>query len=152
MVSHAGTLNVVERSATKSFGVAWLLLCAALAIHVADEALTDFLAVYNPTVLSIRSRLPFLPIPTFSFDTWLTGLILGIALLLGLAPFAFSRARLMVPLAYLFGIFMMINGLAHIGGSIYFTRLLPGVYSAPLLLAGALYLLDNVRQYRRRPA
>jgi hypothetical protein len=30
------------------FGNAWLVLCAALAIHVADEALTGFLSAYNP--------------------------------------------------------------------------------------------------------
>ena len=30
------------------FGRAWLGLAGALALHVTDEALTDFLSVYNP--------------------------------------------------------------------------------------------------------
>ena len=148
MSVHAATVEQLKAPAGKQFGVAWLLLCAALAIHVADEALTDFLSIYNPTVLSIRSRLPFVPLPTFSFRDWLTGLMVAIAALLCLTPLAFSRARLMAPLAYIFGIIMLGNGLLHIAGSIYFKRLMPGVYSAPLLLAGSIYLLRNVSTYR----
>ena len=37
---------------------AWLLLVGVLAIHVLDEAVTDFLGFYNPLVLTIRSRVP----------------------------------------------------------------------------------------------
>jgi hypothetical protein len=40
---------------------AWLLLVGALAVHVLDEALTNFLDFYNPLVLSIRSQLPWFP-------------------------------------------------------------------------------------------
>ena len=59
---------------TAGYGVAWLALCIGLAIHVADEALTDFLSVYNPTVGAIRARFPFLPLPTYTFPVWLGGL------------------------------------------------------------------------------
>jgi len=34
------------------FGFAWVLLSLALTLHVIDEALTDFLSVYNPAVPS----------------------------------------------------------------------------------------------------
>lgn len=37
---------------------AWLLLVSALAVHVVDEALTNFLDFYNPLILSIRSQVP----------------------------------------------------------------------------------------------
>jgi hypothetical protein len=47
------------------YGLAWLLLCLALAIHVLDEALTDYLAVQNPTVRAIRQRFPFLATADF---------------------------------------------------------------------------------------
>src|SRR5438552_10327882 len=40
------------------FGFAWAALCVAFAIHVTDEALTDFLSVYNPAVRAIRARFP----------------------------------------------------------------------------------------------
>ncbi len=131
-------------------GVAWVALCVALAVHAADEALTDFLSVYNPAVQSIRRQLPFLPLPTFTFDVWLTGLILAVILLLGLSVFAFKGARFMVPLSRIFGLFMLANGLLHIVGSIYMGRAMPGVYSSPLLLICATYLLITVRRSGRR--
>jgi len=67
---------------TDGLGPAWVALCVALAIHVADEALTDFLSVYNPAVRAIRARFPFLPLPTFTFRIWLGGLIVVTVLLL----------------------------------------------------------------------
>ncbi len=71
---------------TSLFGRAWLALAAALAIHVADEALTNFLAVYNPTVLKIRARFPWIPLPTFSFRVWIVGLAAAVALMFSLSP------------------------------------------------------------------
>jgi len=123
------------------FGVAWLALCVTLAIHVADEALTDFLSVYNPAVRAIRARCPFLPLPTFTFRGWLTGLVLALVALASLTPFAYRGAGWMRPLAYAFGIVMVGNGLLHLVGSVYMKKAMLGVYSAPLLVAAAIYLL-----------
>src|SRR5687767_3717359 len=67
--------------------LAWMGLCGALAVHVVDEALTDFLALYNPTVLSIRERYPFLPLTTFTFDTWLSLLFFAIVVLTAVSYF-----------------------------------------------------------------
>ncbi|HXL07342.1 MAG TPA: hypothetical protein VN964_10500 [Gemmatimonadales bacterium] len=127
------------------FGVAWLALCGALAIHVADEALTDFLSVYNPAVRAIRARFPFLPLPTFTFPAWLGGLIAVTILLFALCPAAFRGEPGMRPAAYVFGIVMAGNGLLHLVGSIYMKKAMPGVYSAPLILGAAIYLLASVR-------
>ena len=126
------------------FGPAWLALCVALAIHVADEALTDFLSVYNPAVRAIRTKIPFLPLPTFTFRVWLGGLIALTVLLLALSPAAFRGTPGMRPAAYVFGIVMAGNGLLHLGGSVYMRKAMPGVYSAPILLGAAIYLLASV--------
>jgi len=133
----------------KQFGIAWIALAGAIAVHVIDEALADFLSVWNPLAIAVRERIPFLPLPTFTFAAWLTGLILGVALLLALSPFAFRGKRWMAPLAYFLGIMMVGNGLLHLGGSLYFGRPMPGVYSSPLLMASAIYLLVRVRQRHR---
>lgn len=106
-----------------AYGWAWAALCLALAIHVIDEALTDFLTVYNPMVKALRQRWRFLPLPTFSFGVWLSGLILAVILLFALSRFAFGGATWLAPLAYLFAVFMVINGLQHIAASIYMRRL-----------------------------
>ena len=100
----------------KSFGLAWVGLCLALAVHVTDEALTDFLSVYNPTVIAIRRHVPLVPFPTFTFRVWLIGLVLGVILLLSLSPFAYNGARFMVPLAYAFGVLMALKWLAAFDG------------------------------------
>lgn len=125
-------------------GLAWVMLCLALAIHVVDEALTDFLSVYNPAAGAIREKLPFLPLPIFTFEVWLTGLIVAVIALLSLSPFAFRGAKWMRTLSYPFAILMLANGLLHVAGSVYMSRLMPGVYSAPLLIIGSIHLLVTV--------
>ncbi len=135
-------------TARSRFGIAWLALTLCLALHVVDEALTGFLDVYNPNVRALRARLPFLPIPTFTFGVWLALLVFAVGALAGISVFAFRGARWMVPWAFVFGAIMLLNGLGHLGSSIYFERLMPGAYSSPLLLAGAIFLLTSARRMR----
>ncbi len=139
------------RSAARRFGQTWLLLAAALALHVTDEALTDFLSVYNPVAEAIRHRVPWLPLPVFSFAVWIMGLALGIALLLALSPLAFRATRWLVAVAIPFSALMVMNGLGHVGGSVYLGRFMPGVYSSPILIAAAaMALIGAVRVFRLR--
>ena len=150
MSTYAVESNRIGVRVRNHFGVAWMTLCLALAVHVTDEALTNFLSVYNPAVQTIRSHWPLIPLPTFSFPVWLTGLIAAVIVLLSLSPFAFRVARFMTPVSYIFGIVMLGNGLLHIGASVYMGRLMPGVYSAPLLLVASVYLLATVANQQRR--
>ncbi len=141
-------MNLNSRSTETSFinarasrhAQAWLLLVGALAIHIVDEAMTDFLGFYNPLVRSIRSRIPWFPMPTFTFGIWLAGLIGGV-LLLALLTIAVHRhvpgARLA---SWLLSGIMLLNGLGHLGGSLFFGRWLPGTTSAPLLVLASILL------------
>src|SRR5437879_13541060 len=76
----------------RRFGYAWLGFAAALAGHVLDEATHDFLYTYKPAVQAIRARIPFLPLPTFTFGLWLSVLLAGVALLVCVSPLAFRCA------------------------------------------------------------
>jgi hypothetical protein len=134
----------------RRFGYAWIFLSAALALHVTDEAMTDFLSVYNPAVLAIRERLPYLPLPTFSFGVWLTGLCIGIALLFCLTPAAFRGSRILIWIAFALTILMFGNGLLHVAGSFYLGRFMPGVYSSPILLVASACLFINARHKAQR--
>jgi hypothetical protein len=129
--------------------VAWVALCLALALHVVDEAFTGFLSVYNPAVISIRERFPWAPLPTFTFEVWLGGLIVAVIVLSSLTVLALRGARLMTPISYAFAVLMLGNGLLHIVGSLQLGGPMPGVYSAPLLLAASVYLLFTVHRFRR---
>src|SRR5713226_9868296 len=92
MSATAASVSSPEPSTFK-LGIAWVAICLALAIHVTDEASTGFLSVYNPTVLALRAKLGFWPMPTFEFREWLTGLVLRILLLAALSPYAFRNVR-----------------------------------------------------------
>jgi hypothetical protein len=139
-----------ERRARRHW-VAWIALCGALAVHVADEALTDFLAIYNPTVVSIRERYPFLPLTTFTFENWLSLLIFAIVALTAASYFVWQGRWAMRPISYVFGGFMLLNGLMHIAGSFYMRTFMPGVYSSPLLIAASVALMFYTRAHNRRP-
>ena len=130
-----------EAKALRRHVIAWLVLCLALAVHVADEALTDFLSFYNPSVDAIRRRLPLLPLPTFSFKSWLASLIFATIALLLLSHFVSRGLRWTIPASYAFGVFMLVNGILHIAWSLNVGRLMPGTYSAPLLIGASIYLL-----------
>jgi hypothetical protein len=134
------TTSGVIVEAAHRFGVAWVLLCIALAVHVVDEAATDFLSVYNPTVQAIRKRFPFLPLPVFSFRVWLTGLCVAILLAFCLSPFAFAGRCFVIGVSFPLAVLMFGNALGHIGASVYQRRIVSGSYSAPLLLFAAAYL------------
>jgi len=125
-----------------NFGLAWIAFALAVALHVADEAAHDFLATYNPNALAIRRRLHIPFPPVFTFRAWLTGLIVGIALLLALSPLAFHGVHWIriaaLVLAPLVGIG---NALLHVGGSILYRRWMAGIVSSPLLLITGGWLL-----------
>lgn len=138
----------------RSYGRPWLLLCAAVALHVTDEALTGFLSVYNPTALEIRRTLGWtLFPPVFTFAGWISGLAIGIVLLFLLAPLAFAGSRGFKPFACVFALLMVLNGVGHTLGTIFgrsfadirFPRPMPGFWSSPFLIAASVYLLVAAR-------
>jgi hypothetical protein len=141
-----------------SFGAPWVALCAALAAHIVDEAFTGFLAVYNPTVISVRQRWAWFPMPTFEYREWLTGLIAGCVILACLAPLAFRGARWLRLLAWIFAAMMLLNGfghtlatiLGHTVESVTFSRPAPGFYSSPLLLVASIWMMLRLRATAQR--
>jgi hypothetical protein len=137
------------------------MMWMTLALHVTDEALTGFLSVYNPTVLALRARLGFWPMPTFEFREWLTGLILGILSLATLSRFAFRNVRWIRPIFYFCAVVTgIVNALGHTIATILghtvstvrFQRPAPGFYSSPLLLIVSIYALVQLRRTRHLPS
>lgn len=153
MAAHRTRFQVGPHTANHRVGRAWLALCFALAIHVADEAATGFLAIYNPTVVAIRETLPWLPLPVFRFETWIAGLIIAILTLFLLSAFVFRGARWTRLAGYFFAIIMLANAVGHTTGTLLgrttelvrFPRPMPGSYSSPLLAAVSIYLLYRLR-------
>jgi hypothetical protein len=131
------------------FGPAWLALSIALGLHVIDEALTDFLSVYNPIVRTARERLGWWPMPEFTFGVWLGGLSILVTVLLLLTPLANRGSRALRVFAYPYGVIMFLNGIGHLVGSIYLSRWAPGATTAPVLLVASIWLLrETMRESR----
>ena len=127
---------------------AWMSLCAALAIHVADEALTDFLRFQNSSVLALREKYPSLPIPIFAFEVWISLLIFAVIALTTVSYFVWHGRWAMRPISYAFAGFMFLNGLLHIAISLYMGQFVSGVYSSPLLLVASIMLIGSTRAYK----
>jgi len=131
------------------FGRPWFALTVAFALHVFDEATTGFLDVYNPTVIAMRARYAWFPMPTFGFRVWLVALIAGVAVCFGLTPVAARGARWLRPLAWFYALIMFFNGVGHTVFSIFgrtvasvtFARPAPGFYSSPFLFFGSVWLI-----------
>ena len=124
-------------------------LCGALAVHVADEALTGFLDMSNPTVRALREKYPLLFGPTLSFEISLSLLILAVIMLSAASFFVWKGRWAMRPISHVFAVFMLANGLLHIGVSIYMREFVSGVYTSPLLIAAAVVLIVYTRAYQR---
>ena len=142
---------MVSRS-RRNHWLAWMALCGALAVHITDEASTGFLDWYNPTVLAIREKYPLIPLPTFTFEIWLPLLIFAVVMLTAASYFVWKGRWAMRPISHIFAVFMLVNGLLHIGHSLCMRDFMPGVYSSPLLLAASIALIAYTLAYQRERA
>ena len=123
------------------FAAAWLAMGIAFGLHVADEAAHDFLSWYNPIARRIRARLKGLPFPpTFTFWPWLLGLLAVTVAVVLLTPIASTRPAWIRPVALGFATINVGNALLHLIASLRLRRRVPGVLSAPLLLAASVWL------------
>lgn len=131
-------------SATTAFGWAWLAATLALGLHVADEAKHDFLAWYNPQALRVRRFLGGFPFPpTFSFWPWLIALSLAVLILAVLTRQAYAGNPWLRVLAMVIGAEHVGNALLHLSAGLMMRRAVPGIWSAPILLATGIWLLHS---------
>lgn len=156
-MSHGGALSQRER---EQLGWAWVVLCGAFGLHIVDEACTDFLSVYHPTVRELQRNFPAFPTLTFEYREWLAGLIVADVALFCLSPLAFRNNPALRLLGCAFTGIMSMNGIGHMAGTIAgrtvpnvrFSRPMPGFWSSPLLLAGSVWLARELWRTRERRA
>ena len=141
----------------RNLGIAWILIWSALTLHVSDEALNGFLYIYNPTVVALREKVGWWPMPTFSFERWLAGLTVGIGILVALTAFAFRNAVWLRPFVYMCAIVCIANACGHTlattfgrtVSTVHFSRPAPGFVTSPILLFAGIYALVQLRRTRK---
>jgi len=120
----------------RNLGLPWLVLCLALAVHVAEEIGSGFLSAYQLALESMKQLVPYMEFPHVSLTVWLGASIGFVAVLAVLTPLAYRGARGMRTLMlWLIGL-ALANVAGHVAGSVLAGRPMPGVYST-LALAGA---------------
>lgn len=126
--------------------VAWLLLVSTVGLHVCDETMTDFLPFWNQFVIDLRERFGFFLAPTFSFGVWFGGLIGAIILGYCMTPIVARGGKIIRVITVILGVLMVGNALGHLLGSVYFGKVLPGMWSSPfVLLAGIFVIIQGLR-------
>lgn len=118
-----------------NLGTAWIILTSILTLHVIDQAVNDFLPIYN----AMAKIVGYLPV--FTFNQWIIGLICAIIILFLLSRYALRQRLWICYLSLFYGVFMILNGIGHIAMTIYFKEPSPGFYSAVLLILSAIFLI-----------
>lgn len=129
----------------------WLALTMALTLHVAEGAVRDYLSFYNPLAMSLRDMMLWTWMPTFTFGAWLGGWIAILAALYGMAWFAAYARGWVVWAALAYAEVMFLYAAAKIAFAMYLEKAIPGIFTAPLLLAASCWLtVEAVLSLRRR--
>jgi protein-S-isoprenylcysteine O-methyltransferase Ste14 len=131
--------------AVRAHARAWLYLCAHLAAHGVEEAINGFVDVWNPFLASVRARTG-LPLPLFTFDGWLTALVIGVLALTAMTPLVRRGVRGFRVASYLFAGLMIANGVNHLASPLYLGRFLPGQFTSPLLILASIWLILAARR------
>lgn len=133
----------------KTLGLPWLVLCLALAIHVAEEIHGGFLSMYAAALEATRDLFPFLGVPHLGLTVWLSASIGLVALLTALTPLAYRGARGMRALMLWFVGLALANVIGHVGGSLLVGKVLPGTWSTLFLGAACAYAVAADRRGAR---
>ena len=118
-----------------------MLLCCALAAHIADEAWTRFLDLWNPEMEALG-----LGALRFTFPVWMTLMSLAIVGLLILSYWVWRGAWWTPAAASIFTLLMLSNGAAHLLFAWHERAWTSGSVTSPLLLAGSLNLWATLRK------
>lgn len=136
---------MTETDARRAHAFAWLVLSVHIGAHVAEEALTGFLDVWNPVLASLRQRYG-LPLPDVTYGEWLTILIIAVVGLIGVTPLVARGLHGLVPASYALAVLMIANGANHLLSPLYLGRFLPGQFTSPFLILASIWLIVRTWQ------
>ena len=128
--------------------LAWLGVCAALAVHLADEVINGSTGLYGDFVQLFSFLFPFLELPTFRREIWLINLGGAIVVLFALTWMVARRRSPMAAASYLLAAFVTLNGVLHLTTAVAVRHMIPGAWTASLLVVTGLLLFLAVPRER----
>lgn len=131
-------------NATSRVGPIYLLLGFAQAAHSIEEMRTHLFDFFWTATGLFHQYLPAFPQFRMSAETFAVVNMTAIAVLLGCSPFVYAGRRWAYFLAGLAGVIEVLNGIAHLSGTLVFGGYVPGAASAPLLLILGFFLLREL--------
>lgn len=132
------------RSHDVRWTAAWLLTVLALAAHAADEVLHGSYGIYEDWGRILMTILPSLELPPFNREVWLVNLGGALAVLLALTWLVWLQRGVMIAASYTLAAFTTLNGVLHLLAAAALKTMVPGAWSAPVLIAAGLFLFIAV--------
>jgi hypothetical protein len=129
---------------------AWLVACLALAAHVTEEVLSGSYGLYEDVGRVLILLFPSLELPPFQREVWLINLGGALIALVALTWWIKTRGPLTATASYVLAAFASGNGALHLLAIAALKSMVPGAWTAPLLIAAGLYLFVAVPQRGRR--
>jgi hypothetical protein len=124
--------------------LAWLIGCIAFAVHIGEEIAYGSFGVYADFNVFVSTLFPWLQLPPYRYEVWLTNLIGAAVLLTALTWLVYVKRGPMRLASYLFATFLTLNGLGHLYAALTMSTYFPGAMTAALLLVAGLFLFVSV--------
>ena len=128
-------------------GKTYLALGIAQALHSMEEMLMHLYSFFRTATGSFQELPPVLPRLSMKAEVFAVLNMAVITIILASVPFVESNRRWAVLLAWCWAVVEVLNGLAHLGVAVAFSRYVPGALTAPLLVvAGSTLFVRLCRQ------
>jgi hypothetical protein len=120
--------------------IAWLFGCIVFGAHIAEEIAYGSFGVYADFNVFMSTLFPWLQLPPYKYEVWLTNLIGAAVLLFAFTWLVYVKRGPMRIASYLFATFLTLNGIGHLYAALSMTTYFPGAVTASLLLIAGLVL------------
>lgn len=124
--------------------LAWLIGCIAFAAHIGEEIAYGSFGVYADFSVFVNTLFPWLRLPPYNYEIWLTNLIGTSVVLLALTGLVYVKRGPMRLASHLFAAFLTLNGMGHLYAALTMSTYFPGAMTAGLLIVAGLFLFVSI--------
>lgn len=125
---------------------AWFAACVVLAAHVVDEVVHGSYGLYSDVGWLLDAAAPWLDLPPFREEVWLVNISGALAVLFGLTVLVWLRRGPMAVASFALAAFVTANGVLHLLGAVALGAMIPGTWTAPLMILTGLFLFVSVER------